>query len=138
VSSDFVMLGHEAKIRINDRPFAVVGGDLEFSSQEHDTSDTEGNGYEDGRGGLKILRVNIEAQHASDVNPWASPLGIGPNSTIDLKIYPNGLDDLGSVYHCPKFLCLGGTHGFAVRAPQALRLRGRSKGSFTVPGEAAL
>ncbi len=132
-----IILGHEAKIRINDEVFAVVGGEARLTAQEHDTSDTEGDGWEDGRAGLKRLEVNLEAQFplASEMNPFQDPLNLDAGEVIDLKIYPYGIDSnvTDNFYWATFFLLLESVHGFAVRAPQPFRVRGRSKRAIYRP-----
>lgn len=135
MSSEHVVLGHEAKIRINDQVFAVVGGQITLTSQVHDTSDTEGEGFEDARGGLKKMAVDLEAQWADDVNPFAEPLNLEEGDVIDLKIYPNGLA-AGNPYWAPKFLCGQGTHSLGLRQPQGFRVTGQSKRRYYKPGQA--
>lgn len=134
MSSEFVTLGHEAKVRVNGgNVLAVVGGTITLEAQEHDTSDTEGDGFEDAKCGLRKATVELECQHAKDVNPWAAPLLCGEGDIIALEVYPHGTDFDPFVF--PLFLCTTGTLAFPLRSPESLRIRGRSKRNFFRPGE---
>ena len=132
MSSDFVVLGHEAKCRINAVPYAVVGGQVQCFSQEHDTSDTEGGDFENARGGLKRMNVDIEAQASVDTNPFAPPLALDEGNVVAFQLYPYGLS--GPAFSCT-LLVLEFTHAWPLRAPQTFRLRGRSKKVYVKAGE---
>jgi hypothetical protein len=132
VSSDNVSLGHEAKIRINGEPYAVVGGQLRVVAQEHDTSDTEGGDFENARAGLRRLECDLEAQASTDVSPFVVPLNLNEGAVVFLQVYPHGLG--AAPYESRDFLVLEFTHAFPVRQPQSFRLRGRSKHEYFKPG----
>jgi hypothetical protein len=135
MESQDVLLGSEAKVRINDRVYAVVGLDIQAQPQLHDVANTESENYEDRRTGFKGMTANLEAQFIKGVNPFAAPLSLKDGEVVDCKIYPAGLEDPDNRYWMPKALVASFGHTGPVRAPQGFRVQLMSKLKFYRPHE---
>ena len=136
---DLVLLGSDARVRINNQIFPVTGGEIRIVAQQHDVTDTEADAdalgtYEDFKGGLNHLEIDLEFQHSLNANIYQPPFNLRPNSVVSVYVYADTLA-AAAPYFIPNALVLPGSRGLGLRGPQTGRLRVQSKGKYYLPGD---
>lgn len=139
------LAGEDAKVDINDIPYAVKRFRVELRRPKRDVSNTEGKpgdpmgvemepGYESCRPGLYGASVTLDEPSMDlDDNLFFGPAAVAKNDYIDLKIYPVGRD--GDFHHFPSLLVESITHEGIVGEEQPLTLTGSSDSKFWLFGE---
>jgi hypothetical protein len=133
--SQFVLLGPDAKVRLNTQIYAVVSGQYREVADVADTTDTESTGYKENKGGNKQLEVTLTAQKSTAVAPHIAPMLLRAGSTCALILYPGGTGRGG--YEVASFRLREFQGDFRVEgsAPQQFTFSGVSNGTYTVPGD---
>jgi hypothetical protein len=139
------LAGEDAKIDLNDVPYAVKRFRITLRRPKRDVSNTEGKagnpditdmepGYESNRPGLRGADVTLEEPSLDeDDNIFQAPADIAKNDYVDIKIYPVGR---GADFHHFPSLCIGNiTHEGIVGEEQPVTIEGASDGIFYLYGE---
>jgi hypothetical protein len=128
--------GDVAKMRINSRVFAFATVTAREEPVIKDTSDSEHETF--GRSKAVKKRLFVSAQMVSfdpDLNLFAGPMNLRVGAVVDLKIYPNGLDD-PNIYWSPTFEIQDLTHEMqAADGLQPVSFQGRSNDEYLLPGD---
>lgn len=128
-----IVLGHEAKIKINDTAFAVRRGRVRLVADRHETGDTESAEFKRHKGGRKVMEVDLEFYEDNSVQYHAGVLTIQEGDSINLKVFTKGLDF--DPYECPTFGVFEFEMGLDVDNPNNGRLVGASDGPYFKPDE---
>lgn len=137
--------GEDAKIDLNDIPYAVKRFRIVFTKPRRDVSNTEGKagnplvaggipGFESAMRGLRVARITLEEPSLDeDDNIFQAPANVAGDDYVDIKIYPvgRGFD----FHHFPSVLVESITHEGTVGEEQPVTLEGSTDGVFFLYGE---
>jgi hypothetical protein len=127
-----IVMGHAAKVKVNENAFAVRRGRVRITMDEHETGDTESGQYKRQKSGRVQLEAELECYEDTAVKLHAAPLNITDvQGEIDLKVYPKGVGF--EPYHCPKFVLTSFEYSNDVNNPASFSLSGKSDGVFLMP-----
>lgn len=136
-SADFVRLGPEAKVDIQDIPFAVVSGDYAVRRDVPKRTDTESVGIRRKASPLRELEANLELQQSDDGGYHAAPLDLTTGDSVSIKIWPAGRGDAAGPVQADQFVVSSFSGNFQVEGSpvQKVRISGASDGAIFLPGE---
>lgn len=126
-----IVLGHEAKVRINSQPFAVRRCRIRILADEHETGDTESGAFKRQKSGRGQAEVDLEFYDDTTVSYNTAPLLAAAGSDINLAIYPRGL--ASDPYSFPSFVLSRFEYGIDIERPNEGTLAGKSDNTYILP-----
>lgn len=128
-----IVLGHEAKVRINDQVFAVRRCRMRFMSDDHETGDTESGEFKRQKAGRRQAEVELEFYDDTTNSYHTAPLLIQEDAEINLKVFPRGL--ASNPYDFPTLVLQRFEYGIDIERPNEGSLSGKTDNTFFLPGQ---
>lgn len=129
----YIVLGHEADVKINDTLFGVTNGSVRVTSDQQEGGDTNTGGVKIHKGGRAAMSANLDFVAKSDQNPFGAPFSMAPGSYVRIKVYPQGVT-VNVPCETDYFLISEGEYSFNVDGKGQGRISGISSGSFNFMG----
>lgn len=129
ISGSYLVLGHEADIKIDNTLFGVRSGNARLNVDPQEGGDTNTGGVKIHKGGRASFSGTLDFYTKSDQNPFGAPYSLLPGTYVKIKIYPQGVT-VNNPIETDYFLVNDADINFDVDGKGTGRISGISSGSF--------
>lgn len=86
-----VIIGYEAKVRLNDAVFGVKSGSIRYQADLHESGDTEKGEYKRHKAGRKMAEFSCEFSEPYGTFGYHSNPGINEGDELKVVVYRDGI-----------------------------------------------